>query len=163
MIKVTSIVYKPENIISDPSTHYVRVPLEVANLLAGYGIEGDRKGGNPKRNLNLMSFETLAALGEEGFSTLPGQMGEQIVIQGMEMGKLAPGDRLQIGAQACVEVINQRTGCQRFEQIQGKSPKLASGRMGVMAKVVTSGKVAVGDPITLLPFMGEPESLSNRG
>jgi uncharacterized protein YdeI (YjbR/CyaY-like superfamily) len=158
MIIVVSIVYKPESVVSDPETHYARVPLDSASLVPGYGIEGDRKGGNPRRNLNLMSFETLEMLRQEGFSTLPGQMGEQIVVQGMELGNLTLGDRLQIGDDACVEVINQRTGCQRFEQIQGKSPKLAAGRMGVMAKVVTGGKIAVGDPVKLLPAAEPPEN-----
>jgi MOSC domain-containing protein YiiM len=150
MIRIASIVYKPENADSDPKNRYIRIPLPSANLVAGYGIEGDRKGGHPKRNLNIMSFETLEALREEGFSTLPGQMGEQIVIHGLDVGKLAEGDRLQIGDHACVEVVSQRTGCQRFEQIQGKSLKLAAGRMGVMAKVVTDGMIAVGDPVELL-------------
>jgi len=147
MITVTSIVYKPEGTVSDPGDHYLRIPLKSANLVTGYGIEGDRKGGNPKRNLNIMSYETLEALREEGFGTLPGQMGEQIVIQGLDVGKLALGDRLQIGDTAIVEVINHRTGCQRFEHIQDKSPQQAAGRMGIMAKVVTGGRIAVGDSV----------------
>lgn len=158
MIKVASIVYKPESEGSDPVTHYIRIPLDSASLIAGYGIEGDRKGGSPKRNLNIMSFETLEALRVEGFKTRPGQMGEQIVIQGIELEKLSSGDQLLIGDQACVEVVNHRTGCERFEKIQGKSPKLAARRMGVMAKVVTGGRVAVGDPVKLLPVAVQPEN-----
>lgn len=157
-IQVASIVYKPEGTDSDPETHYVRISLATANLVAGYGIEGDRKGGHPKRNLNIMSFETLEALRAEGFNTLPGQMGEQIVVRGLELGDLSDGDRLFIGERACVEVVNQRTGCQRFEKIQGKPPKLAAGRMGVMAKVVTSGAIAVGDPVKLFPVAVQPEN-----
>ena len=150
MISVTSIVYKPEGIVSNEEDNYLRVPLNSAHLIAGYGIEGDRKGGNPERNLNIMSFETLAALHKEGFSTLPGQMGEQIVIQGLDVGNLSEGDRLQFGDHACIEVVNHRTGCQRFEHIQGRTPQQAAGRMGVMAKVVADGKIAVGDPVKLL-------------
>ena len=150
MICVTSIVYKPEGTASDPENHYLRIPLNSANLVIGQGIEGDRKGGNPKRNLNIMSFEILEALGKEGFSTQPGQMGEQIVIRGLDVGTLAEGDQLQIGGHACVEVVSHRTGCERFEHIQGKSPQEAAGRMGVMAKVVESGMIAVGDPVKLL-------------
>jgi uncharacterized protein YdeI (YjbR/CyaY-like superfamily) len=158
MIKIASIVYKPESVVSEPATHYARVPVDSANLILGHGIEGDRKGGNPKRNLNLMSFETLEALREGGFSTLPGQMGEQIVVQGLEMGKLSAGDRLQIGDQALVEIVNQRTGCERFEHIQGKSRELAAGRMGVMATVITGGRIAVGDPVKLLRAVAQPEN-----
>ena len=95
MISVTSIVYKPKSAGSDPEDHYLRIPLDSARLVAGRGIEGDRKGGHPNRNLNIMSFEILEALREEGFSTLPGQMGEQIVIQGIDVGELAEGEQLQ--------------------------------------------------------------------
>jgi uncharacterized protein YdeI (YjbR/CyaY-like superfamily) len=158
MIKVASIVYKPESAGADPESRYLRLPLESANLVAGYGIEGDRKGGNPKRNLNLMSFETLEALREEGFYTLPGQMGEQIVIQGLDVGKLATGEQLQIGERACVEVVSHRTGCERFEGVQGKSPTLAAGRLGVMARVVRGGRVAVGDPVNFMQSIALPEN-----
>ena len=147
MISVVSIVYKPEGMQSDQEDHYLRVPLSSANLIAGYGIEGDRKGGNPKRNLNIMSSKILETLRKDGFSTQPGQMGEQIVIQGLDVGNLAEGDRLQFGDRACVEVVSHRTGCQRFEHIQGKSPQEAAGRMGIMAKVVTGGMIAVGDSV----------------
>jgi uncharacterized protein YdeI (YjbR/CyaY-like superfamily) len=105
-----------------------------------------------------MSFETLEALREEGFSTKPGQMGEQIVIQGFDVDKLSEGEQLQIGHQARVEIVSHRTGCERFEGIQGKSPKLAAGRMGVMAKVVTGGTVAVGDPVELVSTAPLPEN-----
>jgi len=145
MIRVASIVYKPEGSLPDLENRYLRTPLESASLIVGRGIDGDRKGGNPKRNLNIMSYQTLQALQEEGYSTSPGQMGEQIVIQGLDVGKLASGDRLNIGDEAIVEVISHRTGCQRFEQIQGKTAQQAAGRMGVMAKVVTSGMIHVGD------------------
>jgi molybdopterin adenylyltransferase len=147
MISVTSIVYKPEGTASDSGDPYLRIPLHSANLVAGYGIEGDRKGGNPKRNLNIMSYEILEALRKDGFSTLPGQMGEQVVIQGLDVGQLAEGNRLQIGDTAIVEVVSHRTGCQRFEHVQGKTPQQAAGRMGIMAKVVAGGMISVGDSV----------------
>jgi len=150
MINVNSIVYRPDGTVPEPERHYFRVPLNSANLVAGYGIEGDRKGGNPKRNLNIMSFETLEELRREGFRTQPGEMGEQLVIQGLDVDELKTGDRFQIGEQACIEVVSQRTGCDHFERIQGKSPQQAAGRMGVMAKVVASGTIFVGDFVKLL-------------
>lgn len=150
MPRIASIVYKPKDLVADEADHYLRIPIESTNLIAGYGIENDRKGGNPKRQLNIMSLEALQALAAEGFETRPGQMGEQIIIQGIDTGSLVEGDQLQFGESACIEVISHRTGCERFEHIQGKSPKLAAGRMGVMAKVVTSGPINVGATVTLL-------------
>jgi len=150
MISVVSIVYKPESIAPEPERHYLRVPLNSAKLVAGYGIEGDHKGGNPKRNLNIMSFETLEELHKVGFKIQPGEMGEQLIIKGLDVGELKAGDQFQVGEQACIEVVSQRTGCDHFERIQGKSPQLAAGRMGVMAKVVTGGVIAVGDLVKLV-------------
>jgi MOSC domain-containing protein YiiM len=156
MIEIASIVYKPEGAGSDPDDHYLRMPLTSAALVVGHGIAGDRKGGHPKRQLNLMSFGTLRALQAEGFNTRPGQMGEQIVIRGLDVGTLAEGDQLQMGAQARVEVVSHRTGCERFEHIQGKSPQMAAGRMGVMARVVAGGVIRVGDAVKVLRAEAQP-------
>ena len=92
MISVTSIVYKPEGTLPDQGDHYLRIPLDSANLVTGYGIEGDCKGGNPKRNLNIMSFETLEELHKEGFKIQPGEMGEQLIVKGLDVGELKAGD-----------------------------------------------------------------------
>lgn len=149
MSEIVSIAYKPENLPDKPAHHYTRVPVQSAALIENYGIEGDRKGGNPKRNLNIMSFETLAELEGEGFNTVPGQMGEQIVIKGLNVNALAVGDRLQLG-EAVIEVTDYRNGCDRFEALQGKQRTEVKGRMGIMARVVTGGTIAVGDPVSVL-------------
>ena len=150
MSEIRSIVYSPRNLPAEPDDHYQRVPVAEAELLVGRGLRGDRKGGSPKRQLNLMSAETLAALAQAGFQTGPGLMGEQIVISGLDVNALEPGARVQLGETACIEVVSHRTGCERFEHIQGHSPSEAAGRMGVMARVVTRGHIAVGDPVRLL-------------
>ncbi|HLV37502.1 MAG TPA: MOSC domain-containing protein [Spirillospora sp.] len=152
MGKITSIVYRPDDVPDKPAGHYSRVPLHSAHLLEGYGIEGDRKGGHPKRNLNIMAQESLSELAGEGFKTGPGEMGEQIVISGLaeNLNSLPEGTQLQIGAQAVIEVGEPRTGCERFEAIQGKHPDTAAGRLGVMARVVKGGVIHVGDSVQIL-------------
>lgn len=141
---VTSIVYKPES--AQPADHYLRVPLSSAELVTGYGIQGDRKGGNPKRQLNIMSTETMQELEREGYT---------IIIDGLDVRELPIGSWLQIGSAAQVEVISLRNGCDRFEHIQGK-PK-ASGRIGIMAGVVHGGSIAVGDTVKVI----QPEQVAN--
>jgi hypothetical protein len=63
---------------------------------------------------------------------------------------LASDARLQLGESACVEVVEPRTECGRFEQHQGKLRQEAAGRLGVMARVLASGPIRVGDPARLL-------------
>jgi MOSC domain-containing protein YiiM len=73
-------------------------------------------------------------------------MGEQIVLEGVAVDELRGGDRIRLGDEAVVEVTIPRTGCKRFERIQGFAPAHAAGRLGVMAVVVRGGRIAVGSP-----------------
>jgi MOSC domain-containing protein YiiM len=146
--RVVSIVYRPRD-SGRPEDHYAREPLERAQLIEFQGIEGDTKGGGD-RQLNIMLAEMLAELAAEGFQTAPGAMGEQIVVFGLDPAALIPGAHLKLGS-AVIEIGIPRTGCARFESIQGKPRQSAKGRLGAMARVVTSGTVAVGDDVEAWP------------
>jgi MOSC domain-containing protein YiiM len=150
MTQIASIVYKPQN-QPDSADDYLRVDLDVATLVAGYGIEGDAKGGHhPDRQLNLMSYETLTNLRVQGFYTEPGQMGEQIVIHQLDVDNLPPGAQVQLGPEAIIEVVKPRTGCDKFERVQKHSRQQVQGMMGIMAKVIKGGPIRVGDPARVL-------------
>jgi MOSC domain-containing protein YiiM len=97
-----------------------------------------------------MSYETLTILRSQGFYTEPGQMGEQIVIHQLDVDALPAGARVQLGKEAIIEVVKPRTGCEKFERIQRKSKTIVQGQMGVMARVITGGKISVGDPVRVL-------------
>jgi MOSC domain-containing protein YiiM len=128
-----------------PEDHYARTPIESTELVAGGGITGDRKGKYKDREINLMAAETLEGLSREGFKTGPGQMGEQIVVRGVDVNHLKPGDRVRLGETAILEVDKARTGCDRFEHIQGQPKSRVQGRLGQMMRVITGGAIRVGD------------------
>ena len=150
MPQIASIVYSPAHDYQQPADHYLRVPVSTAELVAGHGIRGDRKGSNPDRGLNVMSSAILAGLAQEGFQTGPGQMGEQLAIAGLDFSTLAEGARLQIGETAVIEFLKNRAGCERFEHIQGRPRETVAGRVGFMASVVAGGRIKVGDPVRVL-------------
>lgn len=149
MSELVSIVYRPKDAVAS-AEGYTRVPLQQAQLIAGQGIEGDAKGGGAGRHLNIMTAETMRTLAREGFHTAPGQMGEQLIIAGLSVDALPRGARVQIGECACVEMVEPRTGCGKFEQHQGKLRQEAASRLGMMARVLTGGSIRVGDPVRLL-------------
>jgi MOSC domain-containing protein YiiM len=147
--QVVSIVYTPSDVPPKPPDNYARVAVESATLSADRGIDGDRKGNGRDRHLNIMSAETLEQLRSEGLKTGPGQMGEQLTVAGIAIDTLAPGTRLRIGNEVIVEVVEPRTGCARFEHIQGIPRSAVSGRLGVMARVVIGGTIRGGDSVTV--------------
>jgi MOSC domain-containing protein YiiM len=143
--RVVSIVYTPADVgVRKPDDRFARVPLGRADLRERCGIAGDQKNSTGDRQLNVMLAEVMAELAAEGFQAGPGELGEQIVLSGIDRDALAAGARVRLGG-AVIEVVMPRTGCARFEAIQGKPRSAAAGRLGVMARVVAGGEVAVGD------------------
>ena len=47
-------------------------------------------------------------------------------------------------------MILPRTGCPRFEQIQGRPASAVEGRLGVMARVIAGGTIRMGDPVLVV-------------
>ena len=101
---------------------------------------------------SVSSMISPAMVPTEGFKAGPGELGEQIVIAGIPVESLVPGARIRLGS-AVIEVTKPRTGCGRFEAIQGKAKQSVVGRLGVMARVVVGGEVALGDEVELLQAM----------
>jgi MOSC domain-containing protein YiiM len=149
MSQIVSITYTPAGVERKPADHYAREGLDRAVLVEGHGIAGDLKGGRGRRQLNVMFAEALAGVAAEGRKAGPGKMGEQLVIAGLDPAAVTPGTRLRLGATAVIEVTLPRTGCDRFEHIQGLPKESVAGRLGVLARVMVGGEVAVGDEVTV--------------
>ena len=128
MAHIFSITYQPvdQPYEGERFSAFIRVPVEEARLIAGHGIEGDAKAGrNPRRQLNLLSYEWLEALRQQGYQTEPGAFGEQMIVRGLDVLALQPGERLQLGGEACIEITKPRTGCTRLE-VRPKTAAAAS-------------------------------------
>jgi hypothetical protein len=151
MAQIFSIVYQPEGKeYNQRQPDYLRIPLEEATLIAGYGIQGDQKAGHhPDRQLNLLSYEWLQKIGQQGYRANPGEFGEQIIIQGLALEELEPGNRLQLGEQVVVEISKPRTGCDRLQAAQPR-PVKELGYVGMMARVIRGGDIRTGDPVNLV-------------
>ena len=152
MAVIQSIVYQPTDQEYDERLdNFVRVPKDQVNLVTNHGIEGDAKAGhNPERQLSLLSNHWVGTMQEKGYKTNPGDFGEQIVIEGVVLEDLQPGDRLLMGAGALVEITKVRTGCTRLETAQGNSLKADIEYIGMMAKVLNGGAIKVGDPVQVI-------------
>lgn len=154
---IASIVYTPLSVKKTSRDKYDRISTARVELIAGHGIDGDKKAGkNPERHLNIMSREVLDQLAAEGFDVAPGHMGEQIVVSGLDVNTLQAGDLIHLGNGAVAKVSKPRTGCEKFKTVQGHDPKEAAGRLGVMATVVASGSISVGDPVRALGVVTSP-------
>lgn len=130
-------------------------------FLTRTGLAGDRQAkrhihGGPERALCLYALEHILSLQAEGHAIYPGSVGENVTVVGLDWPSLAPGLRLALGDEALVEISSYTTPCQtiRASFIEGDfkriSQKLHPGQSRLYARVLQTGRLAVGQPIRLL-------------
>jgi MOSC domain-containing protein YiiM len=150
MAQVYSITIQPiQQDTPDSFDAFIRQPVQEANLIVGFGIEGDVKGGqNPKRQINLLSQEWVEEKEALGYVAFPGSFGEQMVLKGLDFSVLGPKSTLRLGDQAVIEITKARTGCKRLDIAQSKP--MDEKYVGYLARVVAGGKVRIGDTVKIL-------------
>ena len=146
-------------------------PAQRLRLLAGLGVEGDAHAGLTMqhrsrwvkqrtvpnlRQVHLIHAELFDELAAKGFEIAPAMMGENVTTRGIDLLGLSTGTRLRLGTEAVVELTGLRNPCFKLDGIAPglmqavieKGPgKTLVRKAGVMAVVVTSGDVRIGDAI----------------
>lgn len=111
------------------------------------------------RQVHLMPGELFDELKPKGFEVLPGQMGENITTQGVDLLNLSQGAKLKIGNDAIIEITGLRTPCSKLNKLSPGLMKALiekdvdggpSFKAGVMAIVLEGGAISPGDMIRYL-------------
>ena len=119
-------------------------PLESARVFENEGVEGcaHRRGG--KRNVLFVAAEDLDAVG-----VAPGAIKENFTVRGADVMSWPLGLRLAIG-DAEFEVSMVCDPCELMEEIRPGLQAELEGRRGMLARVVRTGQVSVGDEVKAL-------------
>lgn len=151
--------------------------VESIDLIAGLGVEGDAHAGaqvkhrsrvaadptQPNlRQVHLMHVELFTQVAAKGFAVSPGDLGENITTEGIDLLGLPVGTTLAIGPDALMTLTGLRNPC---GQINGFSEGLLAELVyrltdgpdqgttvrlgGVMTVVIRSGTIRPGDPIAI--------------
>jgi len=117
---------------------------ERLRAIAGQGMEGCAHANPPRREVLFASLEHLESVAVE-----PGAIRENLTVEGADVQTWPVGQRLRVG-EALFEITMVCDPCQRMDDLrQGLRAELDDKR-GMLARVVESGEVAVGDEIELL-------------
>ena len=131
------------------------------------GVEGDRQAnpeihGGPERAVCLFSMERIRDLQGEGHAIVPGAVGENVTVEGVDWDAVLPKSHVLLGEDVALEVtrytspcINIRTAFKGGEYAR-ISQKVHAGWSRVYARVLVPGIVRVGDAVRVLsPGAGE--------
>lgn len=120
------------------------VANERVRAIAGHGFEGCAHANPPKREVLFVSREHLDSVGVE-----PGAVRENLTVEGDDVEQWPIGQQVRVG-EALFEITMVCDPCRRMDELrQGLRAEL-QGKRGMLARVVESGEVAVGDPIELI-------------
>lgn len=154
---------------------FSKQPVAFAELIAGHGVAGDAHAGKTVkhrsrvavdpgqpnlRQVHLLHAELLDELADQGFAVMPGQLGENILTEGVDLLALPRDTILTIGKTAKLLVTGLRNPCSQIENFApGLLGKVAYRdndgnvvrRAGIMSVVLQGGKVTKGDRISITP------------
>jgi len=160
--------------VSRSNGHTFSKPNVLAiRLVAGLGVEGDAHYGdkvqhlfharrNPDapnlRQVHLMHEELFDELRADGFQVRPGDIGENVTTRGLDLLTLPTGTLLRLGNDAVIEITGLRNPCRQIDAFAKGLTAAVLGRdelgqlvrkAGVMAIVLKSGEVTIGDAIAV--------------
>ena len=161
--------------VSMASEHTFSKPCVAAiELIAGVGVRGDAHAGATVRHrsrvrqdasapnlrqVHLVHRELFEELAAQGFAVGPGDIGENVATEGLDLLALPTGARLHLGEEAVVEVTGLRNPCAQLDAFQpglmaavlDRAPDGALVRKaGVMSVVLHGGTVRPGDAIRVV-------------
>lgn len=117
---------------------------ERLQAIVGRGMDGCAHANPPRREVLFASLEHLDSVGVE-----PGDIRENLTVEGADVQQWPVGQRIRVG-EAVFEITMVCDPCQRMDDLrQGLRAELDDKR-GMLARVVESGEVAVGDEVELL-------------
>jgi MOSC domain-containing protein YiiM len=151
--------------------HFSKTPNLSIRLLRGLGVAGDAHMGETVkhrsrvrkdptqpnlRQVHLIHAELFDELRGKGFIVRPADLGENITTSGIDLLALPTGTRLQLGANALVEITGLRNPCIQLDNFQqglmaATLDRDSGGNLvrkaGIMGIVIEDGDVRSGDTI----------------
>jgi MOSC domain-containing protein YiiM len=135
-----------------------KLPVDAAMVTIS-GLEGDGHSlappahGGWEKAVSLYSVESLARVARDGHTAFPGAYGENLTLEGIEMGDLAVADRLAIGGELLIELTGRAEPCQTIAHwfVERRIARIGSRQHPEdtrwYARVVRPGVVRPGDSV----------------
>jgi MOSC domain-containing protein YiiM len=119
-------------------------PLVLSEVrLSQSGLQGDFHSGNNNRRQVLMLSKNVL----DEFELSPGTLFENLVVDGIDVMNLSPGQQLQIG-DAILEVTVPCDPCVQMDRIRQGLRRALEGKRGMFARVLKPGIIRVGDAVS---------------
>jgi len=137
----------------------VKKPVTEAVLRRNWGLVGDAHGGLFRRQVSLLGIENIRKFISRltklersknvKFKIGPGDFAENITTGGFDLNGLQIGTKLKLGSRAVIEITQRGKECHTKCEIKKLIGNCIMPKEGLFAKVISGGKIKVGDPIEI--------------
>ena len=124
-----------------------KTPVRQAELRVGHGLAGDAHAGEWHRQVSLLSVSSIEKMRHAGLELAPGDFGENLTVDGLEVWALPVGTRLSVGDAAVLEVTQIGKQCHLGCDIRRQVGDCVMPMEGIFARVVVGGLVVSGDAV----------------
>lgn len=127
-----------------------KVNVAQADLKADFGIIGDAHAGNWPRQISLLAAESIQKMTAQGLKVAPGDFGENLTTEGVEISVLRVGCKLRIGEDVEIEITQVGKKCPGRCGVYRQVGDCIMPREGLFAKVNRGGRVKTGDVVEIV-------------
>ncbi|MHC4944557.1 MAG: MOSC domain-containing protein [Planctomycetota bacterium] len=131
--------------------------VETVRIRKDWGVEGDAHAGNWHRQVSLLAKESIRTMQEKGLEVHAGDFGENITTEGVDLMRLALGDKIRVG-EILLEITQIGKECETPCEIFDQVGDCVMPREGLFARVLEGGDIEPGDPVILEPAGGSASS-----
>jgi len=141
---------KVEAICTSQRKGIPKTVVSTAQLRRDHGIEGDAHAGPGHRQVSLLAHEQIEAFKLSGHIDLrSGDFAENLVLSGLDLSSLGLGSRIRVGTDAILTITQLGKRCHQRCAIYGKTGDCIMPRVGLFARVLAGGPLAVGDAVAI--------------
>jgi len=113
------------------------------------GLEGDAHAGDWHRQISLLATESISKMRDAGLDVWPGDFGENVTTQGIDLPVLPIGTRLRTSAGVLLEVTQIGKVCHERCNIYYEAGDCVMPREGIFVIVIEGGEISEGDRISI--------------
>ena len=129
----------------------VKTPVQGTVYMTEQGLEGDAHAGLPRKNITILTTETIRRMERERDITIdPGISSENLIIEGLSVDDAPPGTILGIGKSVRLVI----TGLGKPDVVTCPAYSLIGccpvAEEGLFADVLVPGSITAGDHVVLI-------------
>jgi len=125
-------------------------PVAEAQIVENSGILGDAHAGSWHRQISLLGLDSVRKMQAAGADVGPGDFGENIDVEGINLPSLPVGTMLRLGDQVLVEVTQIGKECHDHCAIYELVGDCVMPREGIFVRVLKGGIIRPGDEIVVV-------------